>query len=137
MGWPAVSAVRFLEAAAENEVPIYVLDAGNFSQLAPQLQLPAHVMASISQTIREGKAAVVPKEALRLADRLDVGWIELDPQTGGAAFLISRGEMGGSTLYRVRWIFPHFTLPPAMWSGRSRRFALRLVISKPFGAELL
>ena len=96
-GFESVSAVKGLQAAHAQGVPVYTLTASNFSQVFPLLQLAAEDKQEIEQGIRVGLIAIVPQREITINEWTGVGFIIKDPQTLSGVYRISGGLAGGSS----------------------------------------
>jgi hypothetical protein len=90
-----VSAVELLREANEQQIPIHVVTATNFTAVAPLLHIDATIIAEIGDAVRVGKQVVVPERAPVHGNWSGVGYIVEDPATGAAAYLINGGLGGG------------------------------------------
>jgi hypothetical protein len=97
MGFDAISAVRSLDLASKQNIPIYILDSGNI-QRVEELQIPSHDKQSIMDFINAGKMVLVPQGMIQYFDYRGIGYIALDPATGAGAYMISGGYSGGTTV---------------------------------------
>ncbi len=92
--FPSVSAVRALQVAATNGIPIYTINSTNISQLLPTLQVDTEIKQEISNAVNAGKEVMISKTNISIEDFVGVGYIIKDPITGSGAYLIS-GGLGG------------------------------------------
>lgn len=91
-----VSAVQLLREANEQAIPIHLVTAANYAQVAPRLQIDSAIVTKIGDAVRAGKQALVPERAPVHGTWSGVGYIIEDPATGAGAYLISGGLNGGS-----------------------------------------
>jgi hypothetical protein len=100
-GVASVSAMKFLQEAAEDEIPIYSISAENIGEILPKLQVSYGVKSAIQNAVAGGREVIIPERALQLYKWQGVGYIVFDPQTGSAGYMISGGLGGGSWLLDI------------------------------------
>ncbi len=93
--FPSVSAVRALQTAAANSIPIFTVNIANIAQLLPTIQVNAEIKQEIQNAINAGKEVTIPQTNVKIGDWLGVGYIVKDPITGSGAYRIS-GGLGGA-----------------------------------------
>lgn len=90
----SVSTEKILTLANRQGIPIYQIDRNNINMILPLLSLSESVKQSISNmVINYGWTAVVPQRNIQLNRWYGAGWVVLDPDTGGAGYMISGGLM--------------------------------------------
>jgi hypothetical protein len=94
-GIEAISAIKALQIASIQGIPIHKIDAANISGELPTLQLSNEVKTDIQNVVHTGKEVIVSERNIQLNDWKGVGYIVLDPATGAGAYMIS-GISGGS-----------------------------------------
>lgn len=94
LGKGAVSSIRLLSIALQRNIPVYRIDSSNKASVFPLLQLDSSTEAYISQQIDSGQVVTVSERPLTINDWSGVGYIVMDPDSGGAAYLISGGLFG-------------------------------------------
>ncbi|MBN4054462.1 hypothetical protein JYT87_02000 [Nitrospira defluvii] len=92
----SVSAVRILDVANSQGVPIYSIDNENVETIVPQLQVSAQVKSDIENAVNAGRVIQVPQQEITHNGWTGVGYIVQDPISGAGAYLISGGLAGGS-----------------------------------------
>jgi hypothetical protein len=92
---PAVSAVKILQIANENKIPVYSINKNNINQILPKLQVSQDVKTDIQNSINAGKEVTIPKQNIQYYDWEGVGYTIIDPDTGAGAYIISGGIAGG------------------------------------------
>lgn len=96
---PAVSAVRLIFEASKLGIPIFAIDATNLDAILPKLELSAQLLADVENAVRAGKRVIIPQQEISFFDYLGAGYIVLDPDTGGGAYLITGGLAGALTAF--------------------------------------
>jgi hypothetical protein len=91
----SISAMKALQLANGQEIPIYTVNPSNLSQVLPQLVLSNEVKEDIVNAVNAGKVVTVPQRNLQLKRWSGVGYIIIDPSTGAGAYMISGGLAGG------------------------------------------
>lgn len=99
-GLKSFSAVRAMELANVQQIPIYVLDRQNV-QRVEELELSNDERQSIRNLISAGRTVLVPKRQVQYVDYVGTGYIALDRTTGSGAYIISGGLNGGGTVETV------------------------------------
>jgi murein DD-endopeptidase MepM/ murein hydrolase activator NlpD len=94
IGAEAVSAIKALQIANVQGIPIYRIDSNNISTILPILQLSSEVKTDIQNAVQTGKVVTVSEQNIQLNDWNGVGYIILDPVTGAGAYMIN-GISGG------------------------------------------
>jgi hypothetical protein len=127
---PSVSTITILILAASQDFLIYTINATNIDRILPKLQVSKAVKAAIQNAVAQGREVTIPEREIHYLNWSGTGWIEMDPHSGSAAYMISGGRAGGSTLKKC--IFDIFTLLGGSWPyTKGARFstkALTLVI---------
>jgi len=109
-----VSAVKALEIANDQGIPIYTIDTSNITTILPQLQLDGNTIADIQNAVNAGKVVTVSKTDIAFNGWTGCGYIIIDPNTGAGAYMIS-GGMNGAVIMTfigaLMVILGLFTLP--------------------------
>jgi hypothetical protein len=90
-----LSAVRLLELANAQGIPLYEIDAANLNTVLPTLQVSGAVITDIQNAVAAGKMAFVPQRPLTHQGWTGAGYIIYDPVTGDGAYQIDGGTAGG------------------------------------------
>jgi cell wall-associated NlpC family hydrolase len=98
-GFDSVSAVKALQAAAAQGVPVYKIDQSNAAQILPLLQLASEDRQEIQDGIAVGLVAIVPQRDIVINEWSGAGFIIKDPQTASGVYRIS-GGLSGSTIVK-------------------------------------
>jgi hypothetical protein len=94
-GTPAVSATILLKAAKSQGIEIYNVDRDNIDAIIPLLEVASEVKQDINNAVNAGKKVIVPKTNIFYNGFNGVGYIIIDPITGGGAYMIAGGLAGG------------------------------------------
>jgi hypothetical protein len=93
----AVSTVSVLRAASKAGMRTYTLSQANIGSALANLQISATEKQEIQNAIAAGMRVTVPQQELTVGGFTGVGYIIEDPESGGAAYLISGGRNGGDS----------------------------------------
>lgn len=96
-----ITAISYLEAAAQQGIPIFHINSDNVAQALPQLQVSSAVKADIQSSVAAGRIVTIPQREFVKDGFRGVGYVVFDLDTGAAGYLISGGLAGGG-----------FQLPP-------------------------
>jgi len=102
-GSQALSAIKVLEAAKSNGIPVYTIDSTNINNILTQLQIDANIIKTIQNAVNAGKIAIVPKANVTLNGWTGTAYIITDKTTGDGAYNIS-GEINGGVLRSLPWM---------------------------------
>jgi hypothetical protein len=91
----AISAVKAIQLAAAQGIPIYTVTAENAATVIPQLELDATVINEIRNAVYAGKVVTVSKTDINFHGWIGAGYIITNPTTGAGAYMISGGDSGG------------------------------------------
>lgn len=92
---PAISAVKIIQTANSQGIPIYQVRRDNIAQILPLLQVSSDVKNDIRNAINAGMVVTIPKTDITLNDWTGAGYIVMNPETGEAGYMISGGIAGG------------------------------------------
>ena len=95
MNTEAVSAVKLMRHANDTGVAIHFIDADNADAVLPTLDLPAADIQAFRDGVNAGKVIYAPEHSLSLGGFEGIGYLILDPETGGGGYIISGGLNGG------------------------------------------
>ena len=93
-----ISAVKALQIANDQGMPIYSVNQSNINTILPQLQLDAGTISDIQNAVNAGKVVIVSKTDINYHGWTGCGYIIIDPNTGAGAYMISGGMNGGELL---------------------------------------
>jgi hypothetical protein len=106
----AVSTVAALKAAADAGIRTYLVTQSNAGAALANLQIDAADKQEIQNAVAAGMRVTVPQREVVLGTFTGIGYIVEDPETGGAAYLISGGRNGGSSASHEN-VFPTPQIP--------------------------
>ncbi len=89
-----VSAVKALQLANDQGIPIYTINQANINTILPQLQIDVAAKDDIVNAVNAGKEVTVSKSNINVNSWLGCGYIVIDPTTGAGAYMISGGANG-------------------------------------------
>lgn len=104
----AVSAVKALQLANDQGMPIYTINQSNINAILPQLQHDGGTISDIQNAVNAGKEVTVSKADVTFNGWTGCGYIIVDPVTGAGAYMISGGMNGGLLMYKWAWAFLFF-----------------------------
>ena len=93
----SVSAVKIINIANEQGIPIYEINKDNVNDILPKLQVSDEVKAAIKNSVNSGMEVTIPQREIQYINWTGIGWIVLDPKSGAGAYMISGGLAGGGT----------------------------------------
>ncbi len=99
-----ISAVKALQIANNQGIPIYTINQTNINTILPQLQVDADVKADIVNAVNAGKEVTVSKANITFNGWTGCGYIIIDLVTGAGAYMISGGLSGGIILGTLLFI---------------------------------
>jgi|GEM_PF-1013170 len=94
----AVSTIKILELASDMGIPIYRFDSGNIGAIYSSLNLSSSVENAIYTAVAGGHEVTVPRDNITYLEWTGTGYIDMDPVTGAAGYIISGGQSGGATV---------------------------------------
>ncbi|WP_102794601.1 transglutaminase domain-containing protein [Bowmanella denitrificans] len=100
MGWPSVSTMSILRAAANHEIPVYRINRTNLEAVMSQLELTDTYKNSMRAAVNAGRVVITPKSTIKQGKWRGLGYIVLDPATGAAGYLINGGHAGGKQSFK-------------------------------------
>lgn len=98
-----LSAVKALQIANNQGIPIYTINQTNMNTILPQLQLDSGTISDIQNAVNAGEIVMVSKSEITLNGWTGCGYIIIDPTTGAGAYMISSG-MNGAIIYFLWWV---------------------------------
>ena len=97
----AISTLKLLALASEADMPIYDIDSSNVGSILPLLTLNSSVKSAIQSAVFNGHKVKVHRDELTVQNWQGAGYIDLDPTTNAAGYIISGGWAGGATVDEV------------------------------------
>ena len=96
-----ISAIKAIEIAANQGVPLYYIDRSNFDVVKQELSLGDSIVQQIENAINSGKFVLAPKSDVTSDGWTGSGFIVIDPQTGAGAYMLSSGDNGAAIIARI------------------------------------
>ena len=93
-----ISAVKALQIANDQGIPIYTVNQTNITTVLPQLQVDITVKEDIQDAVNAGKEVTVSKSNISYNGWTGCGYIVINPETGAGAYMLSGGINGGILL---------------------------------------
>ncbi|MBI5116587.1 transglutaminase family protein, partial [Candidatus Poribacteria bacterium] len=93
----AISAVKILELANDMGIPVCRI-SGNIDAECPGNNWPAQVRSAVAAAIARGHVVTIPRAGITHHEWSGIGYIDMDPASGAAGYIISGGHAGGSTV---------------------------------------
>ena len=100
-GTEGMSAIKALSIASSTGIPIYEINGDNINNVLPTLQVSDDVQQDIINQVGAGNIVIVPQSNISYLGWTGVGYITMDPSTGGGAYMISGGLAGGELLKKL------------------------------------
>lgn len=100
-GVASVSAVKALQFANQNGIPVYKITSANQGQFVPQLQIGEKDLTDITNALNSGKEVIVPQTNVQINDWNGLGYIVRDPASGSGAYIISGGLAGAASVDKM------------------------------------
>lgn len=98
-----ISALKALQIANSQGIPIYTINQSNINSIFPQLQVDSGTLSDIRNAVNAGKLVIVSKTEITYSGWTGCGYIIADPTTGAGAYMIS-GGMNGAVIYSLWWV---------------------------------
>lgn len=92
-----ISSIKLLQLANAQEIPIYLINLSNISNILPFLEVSDEIKSNIQDAVNSGKVVWSPKRNIVHNGWVGVGYIIQDPNSGAGAYLISGGLAGGAS----------------------------------------
>ena len=89
----AVSTIKILELASDAGIPVFRIIT-SIAADAPGLSQPASVVNAINAALAQGHHVIVPRNGMTIGNWSGTGYIDLNPNTGAAGYIISGGISG-------------------------------------------
>nr|WP_319396083.1 DUF6531 domain-containing protein [uncultured Desulfobacter sp.] len=101
----AISTLRLLAIAGEQGMPIYDIDSSNIDSILPLLTIDTGAKSAIQSAVSAGHKVKVHQANLTVQNWSGCGYIDLEPDTNAAGYIISGGWAGGSTIDNIKnWL---------------------------------
>lgn len=89
-----ISAVKALALAAAQGQRVWTITQDNLNEALTAINLDSEIENEIRNAVLAGKVATAHEQPINFSGVTSAGYILLDPETGGGAYLISGGESG-------------------------------------------
>jgi hypothetical protein len=99
----SISAIKALQLANDQGIPVYTITQSNINDVLPQLTVYDTAKNDVINAVNAGKTVIIQKSDVSYAGWNGCGYIILNPDTGAGAYMISSGASGSYT--------------PNYWSG--------------------
>ena len=94
----AISTVKLLSLANEQGMPVYDIDSSNIGTILPLLGVDASVKSAIQSSVAAGHVVKIHQDNLTVKNWSGSGYVDRDPTTNAAGYIISGGLSGGATV---------------------------------------
>jgi hypothetical protein len=94
----SVSAIKALQRAAVDGIPIHNVTSSNASQIIPVLQVEANIVNDVLNAVNAGMEVTLPERNVQIGDWDGIGYIVWDSKSGSGAYMISGGLAGGGSV---------------------------------------
>jgi len=118
----ALSAMRIIQIANEQQIPVYKVDNSNLTQILSLLQVDSETKQAVSNSVNSGKVVYIPQRNIDFYGWEGTGYIILDPETGAGAYQI-KGMNGGEFWVGLCMLYPklcdfiNILLHALVWAG--------------------
>jgi hypothetical protein len=120
----AVSAVKAIQIAAEQGIPVYTVTRENVEAIMPVLSLDAAVIDEIRNAVNAGNEVTVPQTNINFHGVAIAGYIAINPETGEGAYMISGGESGAKIIRGLKMIMNLLLGNGSIFDSYSEAFGL-------------
>jgi hypothetical protein len=93
----AVSTIKILELANDMSVATCRI-VTSIAANCPGISQPASVISAINSALTHGHTVTIPRTGITYHQWQGTGYIDMDPTTGAAGYIISGGQSGGATV---------------------------------------
>lgn len=93
-GQQAVSTIKILELASAGGVAICTIDS-SIAADCPTMNQPASVVSAVNAALASGHVVTIPRTGITVVQWSGTGYIDMDPVSGAAGYIISGGINGG------------------------------------------
>jgi hypothetical protein len=100
-----ISAVKAIQIANNQGIPIYTVNKDNIDTVMPQLQVDGETKTDIRNAVNAGKEATVQQSDITFNGWTGHGYIVIDPETGAGAYMIAGGMSGGMLIIGTLFLF--------------------------------
>jgi hypothetical protein len=93
----SISAIKAIQLANDQGIPIYTATKDNIGTILPQLSVDSQAISDIVNAVNAGKMVTVQKSNINYNSWNGCGYIIVNPDTGAGAYMISGGMSGSNT----------------------------------------
>jgi hypothetical protein len=93
----AISAIKILELASDSGIAICKITYSIAAE-CPGISQPSSVISAINSALAQGHHVIIPRRGFTYYNWTGTGWIDIDPTTCAAGYIISGGQNGGATV---------------------------------------
>lgn len=97
-GEEAISSIKILELASDMGIPVYEIDSGNIGSILPLLTVSSSIKSAVSSAVAGGHVVTIARDNITYYDWTGTGYVDMDPATCAAGYIISGGRSGGDTV---------------------------------------
>ncbi|MCX6829606.1 MAG: hypothetical protein NT002_10040 [candidate division Zixibacteria bacterium] len=101
----AISAVKILELAVDSGIAICEITT-SIAADCPGFNHPSSIRNAVNSALAKGHHVIIPQRDFTYYDWSGTGYIDIDPVTCAAGYIISGGHNGGATVWV--WVDPWF-----------------------------
>ena len=109
----AISAIKILELASDSGINICEITHKPISEECPGFSHPQSVRDAVNAALDQGHHVIIPERGFKYYEWSGTGYIDIDPVTCAAGYIISGGQNGGATVQV-------WTIPWYMWLSNIR-----------------
>lgn len=96
-GEEAISAMKILGLAADSLINVCRITS-SIAADCPGIDQPSHVINAINSALAQGHHVIIPERQFTYYEWTGTAWIDIDPVTCAAGYIISGGHNGGATV---------------------------------------
>lgn len=98
-GLEGISTIRVLQIANNSSIPVLSIDSHN-AELIDALEYAGPLKADLRAAVAAGHEILIPQRGIDYYGYQGTGWIDQDPETGAAGYMIAGGLAGGQSTGR-------------------------------------
>jgi hypothetical protein len=101
----AISTIKILQLAADSAITVCEITT-SIPADCPNIDQPSHVIDAINAALAQGHHVIIPERQFTYYEWTGTGWIDLDPASCAAGYIISGGHGGGATVQEWDILYP-------------------------------
>jgi hypothetical protein len=107
----AISAIKILELASDSGIPVCEITYSIAAE-CPGINQPASIIDAINSALAQGHHVIIPQKQFTYYEWSGTGYIDIDPVTCAAGYIISGGHNGGATVqvWYIPWYLWFFNI---------------------------